>query len=119
MFHFGEEDFVVNMGDKIAQLVFETIKTPKIKELDSLERSGRGDQGYGSTGVSADSSKIVQYIKTSRSVVDSVAVQDNKEGSIKRSVKKPSQLFQQRKIISARQIQKLAKNDTPIFLAIV
>ena len=60
-----------------------------------------------------------QYIKTSRSVVESVAVQDNKEGSIKRSVKKPSQLFQQRKIISARQIQILAKNDTPIFLAIV
>ena len=42
------------------------------------------------TGVSADSSKMEQYIKTSRSVVESVAVQDNKEGSIKRSVEKPS-----------------------------
>ena len=51
--------------------------------------------------------------------MESVAIQDNKEGSIKRSVEKPSQLSQKRKIISARQIQKLAKNDTPIFLAIV
>ena len=90
LFNFGEEDFVVNMGDRIAQLIFEKIKTPKIKELDSLEGSGRGDQGYGSTGVSADSSKMEQYIKTSRSVVESVAVQDNKEGSIKRSVERPS-----------------------------
>ena len=119
LFNFGEEDFVVNMGARIAQLIFEKIKTPKIKEFDSLEGSGRGDQGYGSMGVSANSSNIAQYIKTSRSVVESVGVQDNKEGSIKRSVEKPSQLSQKRKIISARQIQKSAKNDTPIFLAIV
>ena len=52
-------------------------------------------------------------------MVESAAVQDNKEGSIKRSVEKPSQLSQKRKIISARQIPKLSKNDTPIFLAIV
>ena len=51
--------------------------------------------------------------------MESVAVQDNKEGSIKRSVERPSQLSQARKIISARQIQKLAKDDIPIFLAIV
>ena len=36
LFNFGEEDFVVNMGDRIAQLIFEKIKTPKIKELDSF-----------------------------------------------------------------------------------
>ena len=78
------------MGDRIAQLIFEKIKTIEIKELDSLEGSGRGDQGYGSTGVSADSSKIEQCLKTSRSMVESVVVQDNKEGSIKRSVEKPS-----------------------------
>ena len=71
------------------------------------------------TGVSADSSKIGQCFKTSRSVMESVAVEDNKEGSIKRSVENPSQLSQERKIISARQIKKLAKNDIPIFLAIV
>ena len=40
LFNFGEEDFVVSMGDRIAQLIFEKIKTPKIKELYSLEGSG-------------------------------------------------------------------------------
>ena len=37
LFNFGEEDFKINMGDKIAQLVFEKIKTPVIVDTDSLE----------------------------------------------------------------------------------
>ena len=36
---------IVNMGDRIAQLIFEKIKTPEIKEVSSLEESGRGEQG--------------------------------------------------------------------------
>ena len=36
LFNFGEEDFVINMGDKIAQLTFEKIKTPTIKESGEL-----------------------------------------------------------------------------------
>ena len=31
LFNFGEEDFMIDMWDKIAQLIFEKIKTPKIK----------------------------------------------------------------------------------------
>ena len=37
LFNFGNEDFVVNMGDRIAQLIFEKIKTPEIKEINNLE----------------------------------------------------------------------------------
>ena len=37
LFNFGEEDFAVNLGDKITQLIFEKIKTPIIKEMDELE----------------------------------------------------------------------------------
>ena len=37
LFNFSDQDFVVNMGDRIAQIIFEKIKTPQIKELDSLE----------------------------------------------------------------------------------
>ena len=33
LFNFNKENFVVNMGDKIAQLIFEKIKTPAIKKL--------------------------------------------------------------------------------------
>ena len=38
------------MGDRIAQIIFEKIRTPQIKELDSLEGIDRGAGGYGSTG---------------------------------------------------------------------
>ena len=51
LFNFGEEDFVVNMGDRIAQLIFEKIKTPTIKESDECTGgTDRGAKGYGSTG---------------------------------------------------------------------
>ena len=42
------------MGDRIAQLIIEKLKTPKVKELDSLEGTDRGAKGYGSTGMSAE-----------------------------------------------------------------
>ena len=55
LFNFGDEDFIVNMGDKIAQLIFEKIKTSTIKEIDSLEETRRGTSGYGSTGMNEGS----------------------------------------------------------------
>ena len=39
LFNFSDEDFVVNQGDRIAQIIFEKIKTPEIKELISLCRA--------------------------------------------------------------------------------
>ena len=42
LFNFGEGDFKINMGDKIAQLIFEKIKTPAIIETDDLEETGQG-----------------------------------------------------------------------------
>ena len=41
------------MGDRIAQLIFEKIKTPIVKETNDLEGTDRGTSGYGSTGVEA------------------------------------------------------------------
>ena len=60
LFSFGEEDFVINMGDKIAQLIFEKIKTPTIKETNDLDDTRRGERGFGSTGIK---SEHVQDIK--------------------------------------------------------
>ena len=53
-FNFGNEDFIFNMGDKIGQLIFEKIKTPIIKEMASLDETGWGKQGYGSTGIRSE-----------------------------------------------------------------
>ena len=54
LFNFGEEDILLKMGDKIAQLIFEKIKTPTIKETNDLDNTGRGDRGFGSTGIRSE-----------------------------------------------------------------
>ncbi|KXZ41934.1 hypothetical protein GPECTOR_240g576 [Gonium pectorale] len=53
LFNHSDEDFVVKMGDRIAQLVLERITTPDVEEVEELDSTQRGAAGYGSTGVSA------------------------------------------------------------------
>ena len=130
LFNFGDEDFILNMGDRIAQLIFEKINTPIIKETNSLEESGWGAQGYGSTYVSAKQPKIIQAFKNSIiNQSNKSKTQETDEGNqmdvqskneaIPDDKNKRSQLEKTRQIISARQLQKLAKDDSPVFLAIV
>ena len=40
----------VKIGDRIAQLVIERIAHVDIEEVDSLDNTARGEQGFGSTG---------------------------------------------------------------------
>ena len=48
----GDEDFLVNVGDRVAQLVIEKIATPEIKHVISFdEETQRGEGGFGSTGM--------------------------------------------------------------------
>lgn len=46
----GKDDFTINHGDRIAQLLITPIYTPIIKEVENLEESFRGEGGFGSTG---------------------------------------------------------------------
>jgi len=46
----GEEDFVVNRGDRIAQLVITKVEMCNPTEAEALPETGRGEGGYGSTG---------------------------------------------------------------------
>ena len=66
LFNFSDRDFQINMGDKIAQLTFEKIKTPAVlKEVDSSEETDRGNKGFGSTGIKTTSeSESVQSVTT-------------------------------------------------------
>ncbi|KAK2626558.1 hypothetical protein QTJ16_003733 [Diplocarpon rosae] len=50
LFNHGEEDFEVQEGDRVAQLVLERIYTPEVREVTELEESVRGAGGFGSTG---------------------------------------------------------------------
>lgn len=50
LFNHGKENVVVNIGDRIAQLVIECIETPLVEEVDTLDDTERGENGFGSTG---------------------------------------------------------------------
>jgi len=47
----GDEDFVINRGDRIAQLVIAPVVMMPFTEVDELPDSERNVGGYGSTGV--------------------------------------------------------------------
>jgi len=55
LFNNSDIDFQVNVGDRIAQLIFERIYTPDLHEVDyatlTEEKSERGTGGFGSSGV--------------------------------------------------------------------
>ena len=89
--------------------------------MEDLGESGRGEHGYGSTGVSAGKTNENQAINTndegsSQRLVSVQAVETN---LIDKVAKRQSHLSEARRIISARQIQKLAKEDNHIFLDII
>lgn len=46
----SDEDFVVNKGDRIAQLVFTIVAKMNLNEVDTLDDTDRGSGGFGSTG---------------------------------------------------------------------
>jgi dUTP pyrophosphatase len=48
--NFGDEEFVVRRGDRIAQLVFSRVPRVELVERDSLDETGRGPGGFGHTG---------------------------------------------------------------------
>uniref|UniRef100_A0A183BST3 Deoxyuridine 5'-triphosphate nucleotidohydrolase n=1 Tax=Globodera pallida TaxID=36090 RepID=A0A183BST3_GLOPA len=50
LFNFGETDFQVNEGDRIAQLICERCTRPELTEVGTLEMTARGANGFGSTG---------------------------------------------------------------------
>jgi dUTP pyrophosphatase len=47
----GSEPFTVNRGDRVAQIVFCRVCSPVLEESDDLDRTARGEGGFGHTGV--------------------------------------------------------------------
>ena len=47
----GNTGFWIQRGDRIAQGVFNIVAIPTLKEVDILEKTSRGANGFGSTGV--------------------------------------------------------------------
>ena len=49
LYNLSDKDLEVKRGDRVAQLILEKIATPEVKEVDELDETVRGDQGFGST----------------------------------------------------------------------
>lgn len=47
----GKEDFVVNNGDRVAQMVAVKYEKVEIEEVMELEETSRADGGFGSSGI--------------------------------------------------------------------
>lgn len=51
--HSSDREFIVNVGDRVAQIIFERIYTPVLEEVDDvthLKTTSRDQGGFGSTG---------------------------------------------------------------------
>lgn len=51
LINLSKEDFVINDGDRIAQLIIAKHETITWEEVERLNSSERGDKGYGSSGI--------------------------------------------------------------------
>jgi dUTP pyrophosphatase len=50
LFNFGDADFTVRRGDRIAQMVICSVPAAELIETEVLESTGRGSGGFGHTG---------------------------------------------------------------------
>lgn len=51
LINLGEQDFTINNGDRIAQIIVSPVTTADFTLTDSLSDTQRGEKGFGSTGV--------------------------------------------------------------------
>jgi dUTP pyrophosphatase len=51
LINLGSEPFTLRRGDRIAQLVIARVESVEWEEAEALDGSGRGEGGFGSTGV--------------------------------------------------------------------
>ena len=51
LFNTGKEDFTIERGDRIAQMMFLPVFAANLIEADELDETERGAGGFGSTGV--------------------------------------------------------------------
>jgi len=52
LINLGEEDFKIRRGDRIAQLVIQKIFFPNFKIVETLDKTKRGEGGFGHSGIS-------------------------------------------------------------------
>ena len=53
LFNFGKTPFVINRGDRVAQMVINRVERVTLIERENLETTERGSGGFGHTGLSS------------------------------------------------------------------
>ena len=51
LINLGKEDYKIEKGDKIAQVLIQKVEHPEILVVDDLSKTSRGAGGFGSTGI--------------------------------------------------------------------
>ncbi|MEK7451544.1 MAG: dUTP diphosphatase, partial [Patescibacteria group bacterium] len=51
LINLGDEDFEIKKGQKIAQMLVQKVERPEIELVDELNATERGENGFGSTGL--------------------------------------------------------------------
>ena len=59
LFNHSDEDLEVKQGDRITQLIHKKIATPMIKQVENLDETAKGSQGFGSTDKHQEKEKDV------------------------------------------------------------
>ena len=49
--NFSNEDYEIDVGNRISQLICEKIIIPEIVIVADIEKTDRGDEGFGSSGI--------------------------------------------------------------------
>lgn len=50
LYNHGDESYMIEVGDKISQIVFLKIEEPELETVDGFDDTERGDNGFGSSG---------------------------------------------------------------------
>lgn len=54
LFNLSDDEFKVNEGDRIAQLILEEVRMAPALEVEDLDETVRGEGGFGSTGIATE-----------------------------------------------------------------
>jgi len=50
LYNTSEEEFAIRIGSRVAQFIIEKISMPEVQEVQDLNLTERGNNGFGSTG---------------------------------------------------------------------
>lgn len=50
IYNTGDKEYIFEEGHKVAQMLIQAVKCPAIKQVKELDKTTRGEKGFGSTG---------------------------------------------------------------------